>query len=185
MMKKTSLVLGAALLLSAGAAFAQAPAAPDTARPNRGQRMFEQLDNNRDSRVTWEEAWGFVTGRFNAADADRSGGVSLAEFAAMRGLGRGEGQGRRPESAPPRPDVDPARRAEWQQRMEQRRGMMFRAMDANSDGQVTLAEVQPFAQARFRAMDANADGAVTREELPQRGHGHHHRGPRPDANSSR
>jgi Ca2+-binding EF-hand superfamily protein len=69
--------------------------------------------------------------------------------------------------------------------MEQRRGMMFRAMDANSDGQVTLAEVQPFAQARFRAMDANADGAVTREELPQRGHGHHHRGPRPDANSSR
>ncbi len=51
---------------------------------------------------------------------------------------------------------------------------MFRALDANSDGRLTLDEVRPAAEARFRAADANGDGAVTREELPQR---HAQRGP--------
>lgn len=161
---RKTFALGAALVLSAGAAFAQsAPTAP--AGPDRGARMFEMLDSNRDGRITWDESWTFATTRFNAADADRSGGLSQAEFANLR-------PGREGASAP---------RPEWAQRMEQRRAGMFRALDANSDGQVTLAEMQGPGQARFRAMDANADGAVTREELPQR----MHRGSRPEASPAR
>jgi hypothetical protein len=40
----------------------------------------------------------------------------------------------------------------------------FRALDADSNGQVTLVEVQPVAAAFFRAVDANGDGAITRDE---------------------
>lgn len=164
-MTRKTFALTAALLLSTGAAFAQpaAPAAP--AGPDRGARMFEMLDANRDGRVTWDETWSVATTRFTGADADRSGGLSQAEFANLR----------------PRREGAPAPRPERAQHMEQRRGAMFRALDANSDGQVTLAEMQGPAQARFRAMDANSDGAVTREELPQR----MHRGPRPEAPPAR
>jgi hypothetical protein len=174
MMMKTAATLGLGLaLLGAGVALAQpatppaAPAATD-ARPDRGPRgeggarMFELIDSNRDGRVVWDEAWVFVTNRFNAADSDRSGGLSVEEFAALRA----------------RPADAPAPRPEYAERMAQMRGAMFRGLDADRNGQVTLIEIRPMVEARFRAMDANGDNVVSREEIPQRGP-HHHRGPRP------
>jgi hypothetical protein len=174
MMMKTAATLGIGFaLLGAGVALAQ-PATPPAASPGAGEartergprgdgglRMFELIDTNRDGRVVWDEAWIFVTTRFNTADADRSGGLSLEEFAALRV---------RPENAP-------APRPEYAQRMEQMRGMMFRGLDADRNGQVTLVEIRPMVEARFRGMDANGDNVVSRDEVPQRG-AHHQRGPR-------
>jgi Ca2+-binding EF-hand superfamily protein len=58
--------------------------------------------------------------------------------------------------------------------------MMFRALDANRDGKVTLEEIRPAAEARFRAFDANGDGAVARDELPRPPRHHRHgQGQRP------
>ncbi|MDB5380330.1 MAG: hypothetical protein JWR00_4776 [Rubritepida sp.] len=157
-----TLAFGVALLGS-GAALAQ-PAPPPPGGPAPSARMFEQMDANHDGRVTWEESWAFITSRFNAADADHSGGLTLQEFGQMR-------VGMRPEGAPPARTPSPERT----ERMERMRAAMFRSLDANSDGIITLAEIQPFAQAHFRAMDANGDGAVTRDELPQHGPREGHR----------
>jgi hypothetical protein len=49
-------------------------------------------------------------------------------------------------------------------------GGMFKHLDKNTDGKVTLAEAQAGAQERFTAMDKNKDGAVTQAELEGRGH---------------
>ncbi|WP_424811871.1 EF-hand domain-containing protein [Roseococcus sp. YIM B11640] len=172
-----TLAIGA-MLLGGGAALAQtaapaqpgasAPSATPSARPERvpGGRIFAMFDTNSDGRVTWDEAWAVITTRFNAADADRSGGLTVQEFAQLRRV--------RPEGQAPR--------HQGGERMEQMRGVMFRSLDANRDGVVTLAEIEPFAQARFRGLDANGDGAVTREEMPRpprHHHGHHRHGDRP------
>jgi hypothetical protein len=54
-------------------------------------------------------------------------------------------------------------------------GFVFRGLDADRSGAVTLEEVRPFLEARFRSLDANADNAVTRDEVPR---GHRHGGER-------
>ncbi|HEV7457500.1 MAG TPA: hypothetical protein VGN96_12070 [Roseococcus sp.] len=143
-------ILGAGLL-AGGAAFAQ-PGPGGGPRGDHGARMFQQLDTNNDSRVTWEEAWGVATQRFQSADADRSGGLSQEEFANMYPQRQGRGQANGPRA----------------ERMQQHRAAMFRGLDANRDGVVTLEEMRAPAEMRFRMADANGDGAITRDELPQR-----------------
>lgn len=150
------------MTLAAAAALAALPLAHALAQPGPGsgprgpERMFERLDTDRDGRVTREEAMARLAERFAQADADRDGGVSLAEFQAAPLRAGAVRPG----------DAGDGRRAD-------RRAAMFRALDANSDGRVTLEEARPAAEARFRAADANGDGAITREEVAQR---HAHRG---------
>jgi Ca2+-binding EF-hand superfamily protein len=149
-------LLGTALLATAAApALAQPGPGPGGAAP-RGDRgpgaLFTQVDADKDGKVTWDEAWGFVQQRFTAADPDRDGSLTQQEMANFR-MGPG---GRRPEGG----------HGHGQNR-ERHVGMMFRAIDANRDGLVTLEEVRPMAEARFRAFDANGDSTVTRDEIPR------------------
>ncbi|MDO9711234.1 EF-hand domain-containing protein [Paracraurococcus lichenis] len=143
-------LLGTALL-AAAAAPALAQPAPGQAGPGpRGAgAMFNQFDTNKDGRVTWDEAWAVIQQRFNAADPDHDGSLTQQEMAKAR---------LRPNATRPEGGQGPQR--------ERMVGMMFRALDANRDGVVTLEEIRPAAEARFRAFDANGDGAVTRDEVP-------------------
>lgn len=159
-----------------GTALVAAAAAPALAQPAqgggqggpgpRGDRgpaaLFNQIDGNKDGRVTWEESWVFIEQRFRAADPDNDGSLTQQEMANARlhpGARRAEGA----------PGPQHARMI----------GFVFRGLDANRDGVVTLTEIRPAAEARFRAFDANGDGAVTRDEVPNppRRHRHddHHR----------
>lgn len=189
----TSLIVGASLLV-AGVAIAQ-PGPGDRQGPRGNMeerraamvdRMFQRLDANGDGRITFEESFAHLTARFNAADADNSGHLTPEQFANFRlwepreGRGpRGEGrqlEGWRAERAAEMRERRQARRAE-------RQAAMFRALDANGNGQVTLEDMRPWAEARFRMADVNSDGAITREEVMQRmgnrggyRHGHRHGG---------
>src|SRR5690606_15242302 len=49
--------------------------------------------------------------------------------------------------------------------MEERQATIFRVMDADRDGRVTVEEVQPVVLAMFRLADADGDGALTRDEF--------------------
>jgi hypothetical protein len=178
-MRKTSLVLlGATLLATPLAAVAQPAAGPggQGGGPGGGPRgpgaMFDQVDANRDGRVTWDETWTFVQARFGAADRDGNGGLTQEEMQqAMQALRtarrdaaqqQGQGPGPGPGQGPGRGPRDQEAAAHM--------GAMFRALDADRNGSVTLVELRPAVEARFRAMDANADNAVDRGEMPQRAH---------------
>jgi Ca2+-binding EF-hand superfamily protein len=130
--------------------------------------MFNQIDANKDGKVTWEEGWAFVQQRFAAADPDKDGSLTQKEMEAAR---------LRPGAGPAGPGAGPMGGPAGPQR-ERMVGMMFRGLDANRDGVVTLEEIRPMAEARFRSLDANGDGAVTKDELPTPPRRHHqHRGP--------
>ncbi len=165
-MTRTMILAAGLALLAVPMATAQPGPAQGAGPGGRGpERMFQQLDTNSDGRVTREEALGWVASRFQQADTDRDGALSLAEFQAVRA-------GTRPNASPnaspntgPKPNPNPETGLA---RSGERRAAMFRALDANADGRLTLEEVRPAVEARFRAADANSDGVVTREELPQR-----------------
>lgn len=168
-----SALLAATALAAALPALAQTAAPPPPAGANQSARgpgprgpgaLFDEMDKNKDNRVTWDEAWTYVQGRFSAADADRDGGLTRQEADALRPTG-----GRRREGAA-QPSADQAaRRARFGD-------VLFRGMDANRDGRVTLDELRPVVEARFRGFDANGDNAVERAELPQRREGPRQRG---------
>ena len=165
-----SALLAAAAVAAALPAWAQPAASPPSAAANQGTRgpgaLFDEIDANKDGRATWDETWTFVQRRFNSADADRDGGLTRQEAEALRPANRrgGGAQGGGGAGATP-PTADQAAR-------QSRFGdVVFRSIDANRDGRVTLDEVRPAIEARFRGLDADADNSVTRNELPQRRQG--------------
>ena len=102
------------------------------------KKRFEGLDTNRDGKLAADELPPARKDSILRADANKDGAVTFEEFAA-------------------RPRQFLVRRIEAE----------FKALDANSDGKLTKAEVEA---ARGKPMllllaDANKDGAVTKDEL--------------------
>jgi hypothetical protein len=159
-------LFGAAMAAAALPALAQ----PHADRgPGRIQaRIFDQADANKDGRVSEAEAVAFMTARFADADANKDGGVTPEE---MGQFVRVQFEANRPPPSAGRERRELPPRAV--RAMEERQATVFRIMDANRDGRVTLEEMQPVALAMFRAADTNGDGTLERSELhrPHRGPG--------------
>jgi hypothetical protein len=178
-----SALLAAAAMAAVLPAWAQTASPPPAANPlaaaGQGTRgpgaLFDEIDADKDGRATWDETWGFVQRRFNTADADRDGGLTRQEADALRPANRRQGQGGAAGGAPP---------ADQAARQGRFGDAIFRSLDANRDGRVTLDEVRPAIEARFRGLDADADNSVTRNELPQRRQGPRQDGSRGQGNQS-
>ncbi len=171
MRKTTIAALTAALMAgSAGLALAQpgpgggpGMGGPGSHRPHYGPRggngfamgeAFARADTNNDGKVTREEAMAWVQLRFTEVDADKDGAITVEEWRAYH-------DARRPQNRRPRGE-------RMREGMQQRGLAMFRFIDVNLDGRVTMDELRPMAEAAFRALDANSDGAVARDELRHR-----------------
>lgn len=114
-------------LIAVAALAAALPAAASAERPDRPERPRGD--------ITKEDALSRATERFNEADANGDGYLSLEELTK-------EGDDRR------------ARHAE----------RMFESQDENDDGFISLDEVTTHAEERFDMVDADGDGVITDEE---------------------
>lgn len=151
-------VLGVALAAAALPAMAQPR--PDHGPGRIQTRLFDQADTNKDGRVTEAELVEFLSVRFAEADADKDGAITPEELGRFV---RAQFEANRPPPAAGRERREPSPRA--LQAMEERQATVFRIVDANRDGRVTLEEARVVVLAVFRAADSDGDGAIERDEM--------------------
>jgi Ca2+-binding EF-hand superfamily protein len=177
-MRRLTLLLGTAVIalgLGSGALLAQtAGPKPGAKAPARGALFFEQMDADKDGRVTKAEFDAYRAAMFKAADKDGDGTISREEFAAY-------GDGRRNaflDRMFARLDKNGDGKITADE-LPQRRNLLpaFERVDRNRDGFITLDEFTRLANARrgqrvkalFDSVDTNRDGRITAEEA--RAHG--------------
>ena len=104
---------------------------------------FEEVDTNADGLLSLAEMEAHRTARFALADTDGNGGLSRAEVEARMIATQNE------------------RRVRFLDRMFERR-------DANSDGEITMAEMAEGRSAdRFSRADSDGDGLISRAEFDE------------------
>lgn len=156
-----SLLAGAAVLASSGAALAQDRQAPKAdvtraAAQERAAQAFQRMDANGDGKLDAADREARQKARFDRLDADGNGTVNYAEFAAARGAPDGERAGRQGERKGHRMGMRGMRGGHAM-------GMRGNA-DSDNDGTLTQAEFIAAALARFDAADADKNGTVTAAE---------------------
>ena len=104
------------------------------------EQMFDRADADDSGDVTYEEFAAAFGGRFTSADADKNGELTVGEV------------------------------ADGIQRMmaERMAARVIERFDANSDGKLTVAEIESQQKKMFALADRDDDGKVTKEELQRR-----------------
>lgn len=179
-MTKLSLFLGAAAALVAVPALAAPAAGGARANPDADgngvltraeveadvARRFAKLDANRDGKVDEGDRAAHRKAKademFAAADSDRNGSISRAEFDAAQATREAKRAERRAAMADGHGGGRDGKRGK---RGGHGGGDRLLAMvDINGDKAVTSVEMRTAALARFDRIDANKDGQVTAEE---------------------
>ncbi len=105
-----------------------------------GQRgaVFEKIDADSDGQITKTELEAMGAARFARLDTDGDGFITQAEVEAKQA-----------------------------ERASKRAARMMKHLDADADGQISLAEMQasPRAERMFDRVDADGDGVITKAEF--------------------
>ena len=137
-------VLAAAMGLTAVSASAKGWG-PGGHNGPRAMMNFEELDANKDGKVTKAEMEAFAKAKFTEADKDGDGLLSQEEMQAKAS-------------------------AEMQKRMKDRSAKMFERKDANNDGKLSFEEMsakQKKKDKMFKRLDDDGDGAISKEEFEE------------------
>lgn len=126
--------LGTAVIVPS-LAIAHGDGPKDGKRAEYMEMRFQQMDADKDGKITAAEIESFHAARFAAADANGDGKLSLDEMNAARA----------------------------EQRQE-RFGRMIAKLDKDGDGQLS-AEEMPMRGERMMKLDTDGDGAVSLEEM--------------------
>ena len=192
-MKKSVLVLSAALVasLGAGALYAASPASPPPAQAPapmgdgsvtwdafkaQADAVWARMDVNKDGRIDQADRDARMGQRFDAIDTNHDGMISRAEFLAQhRGPKGGRDQMAGPDGSTPPPAVD---RGAGMDHMRMGHGGMGRGGKAMSliwpvlrqakrdnGGVLTRAAYDAAVKSAFDKADGNHDGKLTREEI--------------------
>jgi Ca2+-binding EF-hand superfamily protein len=106
----------------------------------KGQMMLDRFDTNKDGTIALEEFTAVYDARFEAADTNSKGQITLEQWLESR-----PGQGYRTDRAEAR----------------------FNRLDTNNDGVLSKDEVRSSAERKFTRMDSDGDGVITQDELAQ------------------
>jgi collagen type III alpha len=134
--------------------------------------MFEQMDVNKDGKITKVESAQAAAERFKKVDTNGDGAFTQEELRAAHEARHGDRGGNRAKERKDGASRDGKSRDGKSRDGKARSGHrghgpggMFAKLDANKDGKVTRAEAQQAETARFTAVDANKDGAITQVEM--------------------
>lgn len=130
----TTLTIIGVGLVTTGSAFAD-----DYKRKGKGKRgvNIERIDADKSGTISLEEFASVGVGKMIAADKDGDGILSVDEIAAEMEA----------------------------ERKRRREAAMMKRLDVNGDGSVTVAELQDRMSKQFALLDRNSDGSLSEEEL--------------------
>jgi len=128
-------------------------AAPEGRHTQRLDRMIERIDADQSGQISFAEFAARSNERFETADADGDGVLTAEERESAR-ANRLQREGGRAEHRGMDPGKMAARAAH---RLEQ--------IDTDKDGNISRAEHDAHQQERFTEIDQNGDGALTRDEF--------------------
>jgi hypothetical protein len=94
-------------------------------------------------------------------DTDKSGTISLEEFAAVS-MGKMIAADKDGDGILTTEEIAAAMEAERKRRREE---AMMKRLDVNGDGSVTVAELQDRMDKQFAVLDLNSDGSLSEEEI--------------------
>ena len=113
---------------------------------------FEQLDTNKDGKVSPAELQAQANSHFAQFDTNKDGKVTKQEAEAFMASKRGEHE---------------KTRGEHEQKRAEREQARFAEQDANKDGKLSKQELARLPGDWFERLDLNGDGFVTQDEMKE------------------